>query len=76
MLLPLIPVYLGLLVALEDNVATDFNDLGSLLAGGVVVAVLLAVGFTLMRMRLRDKKPSPPAFISINATEEDRSAKQ
>ena len=78
MLLSLIPVYLGLVMALEDNVATDFGDPGILLAGGVIAAVFLAVGFTVVRLRLRDKKRPAPDFISINPSQQDndvRSAK-
>ncbi len=67
MLLTLIPVYVQLAIAFEDNVAGDFGDLGKLLVGGVLVAVFVAVGFTVVRMRLRDKKPPAPDFISINS---------
>jgi len=53
-------------------IATDcedcgFNDLGLMLFGGVFVAIAIGVGFTLIRLRLRDKKTDAPAFISITA---------
>ena len=50
---------------LQENSA-NFDDLGKLLLGGVVAAIVVAVGFTLVRFRLRDKKPQESGFISIN----------
>jgi hypothetical protein len=55
-----------LMLLLEDN-ASHFDDLGKLLLGGVVAAIVVAVGFTLIRFRLRDKKPQESGFISINS---------
>ena len=51
---------------------TDFQDLGKLLFGGVALAIVVAVGFTIVRFRLRDKKPERSNFISIgNQTNDD-----
>jgi hypothetical protein len=36
--------------------------------GGVLAAIAVAVTFTLVRLRLRDKKPPATSFISINPT--------
>lgn len=55
-----------LMVLLQEN-ASHFDDLGKLLLGGVVAAIVVAVGFTLVRFRLRDKKPQTSEFISINS---------
>jgi len=55
-----------LMLLLEEN-ASHFDDLGKLLLGGVVAAIVVAVGFTLIRFRLRDKKPQVSGFISINS---------
>jgi hypothetical protein len=55
-----------LMLLLEEN-ASHFDDLGKLLLGGVVTAIVVAVGFTLIRFRLRDKKPPESGFISINS---------
>lgn len=44
-----------------------FDDLGKLLLGGVIAAIVVAVGFTWVRFRLRDKKPPTSSFISINS---------
>jgi hypothetical protein len=51
---------------LQEN-AGNFDDLGKLLLGGVVAAIVVAVGFTFVRFRLRDKKPQESGFISINS---------
>ena len=48
----------------QDNVSSDFNELGKQLLGGFVLAVVVAVAFTLIKLRLRDKNP-PAKFISI-----------
>jgi hypothetical protein len=46
---------------------TSFDDLGKLLLGGVAAAIVVAVGFTLIRFRLREKKPQTSNFISISS---------
>ena len=46
---------------------SDFKDLGKLLFGGFVLAVGTGVAFTVVRLRLRDKKPPKEQFISINS---------
>lgn len=51
---------------LQENTG-NFDDLGKLLLGGVVAAIVVAVGFTIVRFRLRDKKPPTSNFISINS---------
>jgi hypothetical protein len=54
---------------LQEN-SGNFDDLGKLLLGGVVAAIVVAVGFTVVRFRLRDKKPQESGFISINSEKE------
>jgi len=61
-----------LLVTLLQETATDFNDLGKLMLGGLAAAILIAAALTVIRLKLRGKKP-PPSFISITAPENDRS---
>jgi hypothetical protein len=56
-----------LLINLLQENTGNFDDLGKLLLGGVVAAIVVAVGFTLVRFRLRDKKPQTSSFISINS---------
>lgn len=57
----------------ETSAATDFNDLGKLLLGGVAAAILVAVALTLIRFKLQDKKPPASNFISINSPPNDQS---
>ena len=59
------------LVTLLQETATEFNDLGKLMLGGLAAAILIAAALTVVRLKLRGKKP-PPSFISITATEHDR----
>src|SRR5215475_9273645 len=54
-------------ITLLQETETHFNDLGKLLLGGVAAAIVFAVAFTFVRLRLRDKNPQPPSFISISA---------
>jgi hypothetical protein len=69
MLSSLIAVYCILtLLFYEENSGSNFDDLGKLLMGGVLAAIAVAVTFTLVRLRLRDKKPPATSFISINPT--------
>lgn len=64
-----------LLLNLQEPPTAAFDDLGKLLLGGTVAAVVLAVGFTLIRLRMRDKKPQTSNFISISSAENETSAK-
>ena len=58
------------LLNLTEQVETSFDDLGKLMLGGVSAAVIIAVAFTLIRFRLRDKNPPTSNFISISAPQE------
>ena len=60
-------LYISCLLAmnlLQDSIGSDFNDLGRKLLIGFVLAVVFAIVFTIIKLRLRDKNP-PAAFISI-----------
>ncbi|MDQ2920972.1 MAG: hypothetical protein M3R52_05090 [Acidobacteriota bacterium] len=46
--------------------ATDFNDLGKMLLGGFALAIVVAVLFVFVKLRLRDKKPQTAEFLSIS----------
>jgi hypothetical protein len=59
-----------LLVLYLQDEATNFNDLGKLLLGGVAAAIVCAVAFTLVRLRIRDKRPATTNFISIGSTDD------
>ncbi|HSK63897.1 MAG TPA: hypothetical protein VK893_08655 [Pyrinomonadaceae bacterium] len=59
------------LLALLQDVGQDFDNLGKLLLGGTAAAVIVAVGFTLVRFKLRDKKPAASGFISISSPQKN-----
>jgi len=61
-----------LLLTLLQETATDFNDLGKLMLGGLAAAIVIAAAFTMIRLKLRARKPAAPSFISITAGEKDR----
>ena len=58
------------LINLLQEATGAFDDLGTLLLGGVAAAIVVAVAFTLIRFRLRDKKPQTSNFISISSDKE------
>ena len=70
----LLIVWLGVLtvVGLIQETQTDFQDLGKLLLGGVIAAIVVAIAVTFVRMKLRDKKPQTSSFISIATSGEDK----
>jgi hypothetical protein len=49
----------------------EMNDLGTLMLGGFILAVMAAIALTIIRLRIRDKKPASKPFISINSREEE-----
>lgn len=62
---------IGALVLSNEGTFTEISDLGNLLLGGFVLAVVLAVALTFVRLHLRDKKPPAPQFISINSSDKE-----
>jgi hypothetical protein len=58
------------LINITEQVETSFDDLGKLMLGGISAALVVAIAFTLVRFRLRDKKPPTSDFISISAPQE------
>jgi hypothetical protein len=55
---------------LQDDNSVDFSGLGKQLLGGFVLAVVVAVAYTFIKLRWRDKNPVP-RFISINPVERE-----
>lgn len=55
---------------LQDSIGSDFGDLGRKLLGGFAVAVVVAIAFTVIKLRLRDKNP-PAKFISVTSCAEE-----
>lgn len=62
---------LCLLFVSDETPTAAFDDMGKLLLGGTVAAVIVAVGFTLVRFRMRDKKPQTSDFLSISAVDRE-----
>jgi hypothetical protein len=60
--------YFGLLsiTILQEDPSSDFSELGKELLGGFMLAVVIAVAYTFIKLRLRDKKP-PTQFLSISS---------
>jgi len=57
-------------LALTEETSTDFNDLGKLMIAGLAAAIVFALAFTFVRLRLREKTPQTSNFISISSTQE------
>ncbi|HXD32160.1 MAG TPA: hypothetical protein VN643_13640 [Pyrinomonadaceae bacterium] len=55
---------------LLQNDGSDFKDLGKYLVIGFVLAVGAGVTFTVVRLRLRDRKPQTGQVISITSKDE------
>ena len=72
MLTTLVSYYLGLfsISLIQEAEVSDFNDLGSLLLGGFVIAVVVAILLVFIKLRLQDKKPPAAQFTSINSFKE------
>lgn len=45
-----------------------FNDLGKLMFGGLLVAIILGVAVPLLLRRMKRSRPEEPQFVSINVT--------
>ena len=57
------------LIISDESGTSDFGDLGRQLLAGFLIAVALAVLFTIVKMRWRNQNP-PAKFISIRASDE------
>ena len=55
----------------DADALAEINDLGTLMLGGFILALVGAIAITVIRLRIREKKPQAPQFISINSREED-----
>jgi hypothetical protein len=58
---------------LQDAIGSDFGDLGRKLLGGFAAAVVVAIVFTVIKIRLRDKQPAAK-FISVTSCAEEEPA--
>ncbi len=71
LLFPLQDTHVLAILLIQEEIATDFNDLGKLLLGGFVLALVVAIALTFVRLRLRDKKAPTSEFISISSVERE-----
>lgn len=74
-MVPFMVVYNSLLLISllqETQTQTNFDDLGKLLLGGVAAAIVFAIGFTFVRLRLREKSHQTSDFISISSPQEKK----
>jgi hypothetical protein len=55
-----------LISVLQDEISSDLDGRGKQLLAGFVLAVVVAVAYTFIKLRLRDKK-LPAQFISISS---------
>ena len=55
----------------DSDALTEMNDLGTLMLGGFIFAVVAAVALTIVRLRIREKNPEPARFISINSRDDE-----
>jgi hypothetical protein len=59
------------IVVSDADALGEMNDLGTLMLGGFILAVVGAIALTIIRLRIREKRPESAQFISINSREED-----
>jgi hypothetical protein len=57
---------------LADCEECAFNDLGKLLFGGLILAVLAGVGASLFWRHRRERNASSSQFVSIRSTDRDQ----
>ena len=55
----------------NQEVLSEMNDLGMLMLGGFVLAVAAAIGLTVIRLKLSDKKPEKQQFVSISSRDDE-----
>lgn len=60
-------VYVAMLVSDCDE--CGFNDLGKLLFGGLILAILVGVGGSLLWRRMKEKENRASEFVSIRENE-------
>ena len=55
----------------DQDALSEMNDMGLVMLIGFVLAVAGAIALTVIRLKIREKKPEAPQFISIHSREED-----
>ena len=59
-------------IVLSDCDECGFNDLGKLLFGGVILAILVGVVISVLVHRMKEGAPPSSGFVSIRATVDDK----
>jgi hypothetical protein len=57
------------LILLSDCDECGFNDLGKLLFGGVILAVLVGIAVSLLLRRAKERDAGSSGFVSIRASD-------
>jgi hypothetical protein len=57
------------LILLSDCDECGFNDLGTLLFGGVVLAVLVGVALSILLRRTKEKNSTTSSFVTIRSSD-------
>jgi len=60
-----------LVITATDCDECGFNDLGKLMLVGVVLAVMVGIGISLLHRRMKDKNGAKPDFVSIRPSRKD-----
>jgi len=55
------------LIVLSDCDECGFNDLGTMLFGGLVLAVLVGVALSILLRRMKEKNSTTSAFVTIRS---------
>jgi hypothetical protein len=56
-------------IVLSDCEECGFNDLGKLLFGGVLLAVMVGIGVSVMLRRAKEKHNASSGFVSIRSSD-------
>jgi hypothetical protein len=63
-------IYAALIVSDCDE--CGFNDLGKLLFGGVIAAIIVGVAVSILVRRAKDRRPEESQFVSIRSSNTNR----
>jgi hypothetical protein len=63
-------IYAALFVSDCDE--CGFNDLGKLLFGGLIVAIVVGVAISILYRRVKDRSNEQTAFVSIRSNDRNR----
>jgi hypothetical protein len=59
-------------IVASDCDECGFNDLGKLLFGGVLAAILVGVVISVLARRMKERSPSASEFVSIRSPVDDK----